>query len=993
MKTLATLLLFLIPIFSYGQNIDFPDPNFKAALLEDGVDNDGDGQISIQEAEVHEFLNIDIKGIQDLTGISYFKALRILNCYGNDLTALTITDLPELRSIDVEANELESLELSGLPRLGSLNCSVNSLTELTLENFSNLNKIECQENKLQTLNLVDLTSLTIIDCRDNLLSDLDLSSANNLVEIVCTSNMLTTLDVNPITSLQYLDCAYNNISELVVRDLPYLQFLRCNNNDLLKLSLQNLPNLIQISTNGPIEELSLTELSNLEKLSLNGHNIPSLELTGFPSLTEISCGSLNMNQLNIHDLPQLKQIKSTYSDLSLLSLTNLPELDLIIFDFCNLPSLDIHDLPKLSYMDFSSNEIENLSLYNLPSLETLDLAENNLSAANFDNLSALTDLNLSNNNLSSLSVKDLVNLTDLNCSFNTIEQLDLSNLTALTGFSCRSNKLTNLPIEELLLLYSLDISNNKFKELNLERLHNLNLFTCRDNMDLKVLNIKTGSDFFYSFLEGSDALKFICVNDFEIERYLELIEELDLDCHTNSYCSFDPGGNVFEINGQTKFVSDNLTCDNTGFVLPVVKIDISDGTASTIISSAINGNYAVLVNEGNYTLTPSFENEDQFQITPSSISVSFPDDTSPVIQDFCVQAINPFTDVEVFIIPLDIARPGFDASYKIIYSNKGSEIVSGKIELKFLDEFLDFLQAEPAQEAISGNIISWSYSDLLPFDSRSIIIDFNLNSPMENPPLNDGDLLSFKATISPMDIDITRADNLACLEQEVVNSFDPNDKTCLDGKYITPEMVGEYVHYLIRFENTGTAEAINIVVKDSIDLSTFNIRSLQIIDSSHDPVMRIRDGNVVEFIFENILLPFEDDSNDGYVAFKIKTLPDLVIGDVLENTAEIFFDFNFPIVTNTAKTTVDLQSGVGEVGNILELQLMPNPISDVLMISAQENIKQIAIYNVRGQLIKRIAFTGDRTEQQLDVSTLKEGEYFVRIVGEEGVGVSRFVKM
>ena len=73
--------------------------------------------------------------------------------------------------------------------------------------------------------------------------------------------------------------------------------------------------------------------------------------------------------------------------------------------------------------------------------------------------------------------------------------------------------------------------------------------------------------------------------------------------------------------------------------------------------------------------------------------------------------------------------------------------------------------------------------------------------------------------------------------------------------------------------------------------------------------------------------------------------------------------------------------------------MRPNPTSHVLMISAQENIKRIAVYNVRGQLIKQLAFTGDSTEQQLDVSTLEVGEYFVWIVGEEGVGVESFVKM
>lgn len=127
----------------------------------------------------------------------------------------------------------------------------------------------------------------------------------------------------------------------------------------------------------------------------------------------------------------------------------------------------------------------------------------------------------------------------------------------------------------------------------------------------------------------------------------------------------------------------------------------------------------------------------------------------------------------------------------------------------------------------------------------------------------------------------------------------------LEGKFITPEMVGNYLHYLIRFENTGTYPAENIVVKDVIDTTKFELASLQLVNSSHDPYVRIVKGNQVEFIFEHIQLPFEDAHNDGYVAFKIKTKPNLVLGDQLLNKAAIYFDYNLPIITNETKTTVE----------------------------------------------------------------------------------------
>src|SRR5690606_35290187 len=152
--------------------------------------------------------------------------------------------------------------------------------------------------------------------------------------------------------------------------------------------------------------------------------------------------------------------------------------------------------------------------------------------------------------------------------------------------------------------------------------------------------------------------------------------------------------------------------------------------------------------------------------------------------------------------------------------------------------------------------------------------------------------------------DETPQDNTAALNQTVVNSFDPNDKTCLEGNVVTPDIIGQFVHYVIRFENTGTFAAENIVVKDIIDTAKFDVNTLVPLSGSHSFVTRITNINQLEFIFENINLPFDDTNNDGYVAFKIKTKPTLQVGDAFSNTASIYFDYNFPIVTNTATTTI-----------------------------------------------------------------------------------------
>lgn len=52
-----------------------------------------------------------------------------------------------------------------------------------------------------------------------------------------------------------------------------------------------------------------------------------------------------------------------------------------------------------------------------------------------------------------------------------------------------------------------------------------------------------------------------------------------------------------------------------------------------------------------------------------------------------------------------------------------------------------------------------------------------------------------------------------------------------------------------------------------IDATKFDVASLIPLNASHDYTTRII-GNKVEFIFENINLPFEDATNDGYIVSK-----------------------------------------------------------------------------------------------------------------------------
>ncbi|MCW1148832.1 T9SS type A sorting domain-containing protein [Flavobacterium lacisediminis] len=285
-------------------------------------------------------------------------------------------------------------------------------------------------------------------------------------------------------------------------------------------------------------------------------------------------------------------------------------------------------------------------------------------------------------------------------------------------------------------------------------------------------------------------------------------------------------------------------------------------------------------------------------------------------------------------------------------------------------------------------MLSWNFTNLAPFETREITVTFNVNSPMETPAVNIGNVLTYTATITGL-TDETPADNVFTLNQIVIGSYDPNDKKCMQGATITTTQVGEFVDYVIRFENTGTYMAEKVVIKDIIDTSKFDIASITPIKASHSYIIDVRSGNQVYFTFDNINLPFDDANNDGYVAFKIKTKSTLVAGDTFTNGANIYFDYNPAIVTNVASTAVVTTLGVSDFDFSNNFVLYPNPAQEVLHITSKNNltVQSVAIYNMLGQ---QVLLT--QNIEAIDVSRLSSGNYVLKIISDQGVSSTKFIK-
>ncbi|MCG2611387.1 T9SS type A sorting domain-containing protein [Flavobacterium sp. SM15] len=451
------------------------------------------------------------------------------------------------------------------------------------------------------------------------------------------------------------------------------------------------------------------------------------------------------------------------------------------------------------------------------------------------------------------------------------------------------------------------------------------------------------------------------------------------------------GENYYFAQGENKLDYNINGCDSSDFSFSNLKFNIASGSGNNAVISNITGNYLIGVTSGNYTITPVLENPNYFTASPSSITVDFPTQASPLAQNFCITPNGIHSDLEVSMIPIAPARPGFDVKYKLVYKNKGNQVQSGSVVLTFNDAVLDVVSSVPAASNQSVNTRSWDFTNLNPYETREIVVTFNLNTPTETPSLNGGDVLNYSATISSAQTDETPNDNTFALNQTVVNSYDPNDKTCLQGTTVGTNKVGDYVHYVIRFENTGTYNAQNITVTDFIDTSKFDVSTLIPVSGSHLFTTKISQGNKVEFVFDNINLPFADATNDGYVAFKIKTKPTLVSGDTFTNGASIYFDYNYPIVTNTYSTTIQALN-VQDFSFGTYFSLYPNPVAEVLNVSKKSDIElqSLEIYNSLGQIV--LAVPNAKEVSTIDVSNLTSGTYFVKINSDKGSAITKFIK-
>lgn len=444
----------------------------------------------------------------------------------------------------------------------------------------------------------------------------------------------------------------------------------------------------------------------------------------------------------------------------------------------------------------------------------------------------------------------------------------------------------------------------------------------------------------------------------------------------------DPNDNGIMDNGETPISNAPMTIIANPFASNLTIYTDSNGVAqicgnyfqSSTLYASINQNW--LAQHGYQALNVNFTIQTS---APGTTTMAYyPIDCSPIL---CA-------DLWTSVTPWIGYFQGTTAHIKLKYGNYGPITATNSTLQLTLPAGVSVVTSSiniPGY-TISGNTISWNLTSLTPNFQFTDIIQVIVPSGLPS-----GTPHNFVASIIPgtgsYDCDIMN--NTSNLLQILGSSYDPNDKTVNLPEQISP-VVDEYLTYVIRFQNTGTAPAQNVYIMDTLS-PYIDWSSVQVLETSHQMNLLELNGGILRFDFPQIWLA-DSTTNEplshGHVVYRVKENPGNGPGIGIANTAHIYFDWNDPVVTNTT-WNVNADLGINQYQQS-SFQLYPNPATENVTISSQQEIETIQLIDMLGNCLRTI----HSSSKQVTIPTaeLPAGVYIIAVIASESTTRQTFIK-
>ena len=400
---------------------------------------------------------------------------------------------------------------------------------------------------------------------------------------------------------------------------------------------------------------------------------------------------------------------------------------------------------------------------------------------------------------------------------------------------------------------------------------------------------------------------------------------------------------LLDISGKVYYDLNNNGIKDLDEIGRPLNFIITDPVGLICVSGADGFYYSSVagLDDGVYEITPVLP--EYWEISTDSLTYTIAIDVDFEQRDSLDFGIYPDSLFHQVNLSLEGGYPRCNDTiyYWLDIQNTGTTIASGLVHLQ-IDDSLYYVTADIVPDSIVGQHLYWHYDAL--FFGENNLITVQLGTP-------DGidDLVSstLEVTIDSAGVEVFF--DSVDRDQLITCAFDPNDKTPSplgigELGYISPET--ESIEYFIRFQNTGTDTAINVVIKDQFD-ENLQWLSLTILSYSHEFRIEMDVEGAVQFIFDDIMLPDSSANileSQGFIKYRVDLLPDLPLETSIFNTAEIYFDLNPAVITNTTINTLYLDvSTIDEIPANSQLLVYPNPFSESLTVYFGENIENYSL--------------------------------------------------
>ena len=445
-----------------------------------------------------------------------------------------------------------------------------------------------------------------------------------------------------------------------------------------------------------------------------------------------------------------------------------------------------------------------------------------------------------------------------------------------------------------------------------------------------------------------------------------------------------------------------------------IKDVTENGMANVIVEAAPGQNYAASDTSGFYRIYTDVGNYSiNLVSSPSNNIITTPAQTAIFTGSGGIDSLNYFgliADVDTSLsanLTMGCARPGFEhiESFNVINFSNAPLVITAKL---IYDSNLILQSVFPPYDHINGDTIVWvinnfyQYSSLYFYNWLAYDYPYSFSQGyfsatfMVPPTAILGDTLFSSVIVEPINGDIYPSNNISSDFKIITGSFDPNNVEVFPGGAVTKSQVDneQWMEYTINFQNTGNDTCFTVQVIDTIP-QLLDLSSIQVLSSSHPFLMNIYECEL-SWTFPNILLPDSSESminSSGFIKYKIKILNYANVGDIIENSANIFFDYNLPVVTNTAQTPIIMITNIEEQ-KLEELSFYPNPVKSKIYIDLtkfKSGDVNIEIINGIGQVVKKNKLQSGIVSL-VDMSILAKGIYIIKLSNNEICKSKKIIK-